>query len=171
MQTRRLGFRNWRKVDIEIALGLWGDYRVTRLIDARGRLSEDAVRERLNKEIACEKSHGIQYWPIFLLTTDENVGCCGLRPYDPEKGIYEIGVHICSDRWRCGYALEASHAVIRYAFVERDMTGLFAGHNPENDISRNLLKKLGFCYTHDEYYPPTGLDHPSYLIRADEYVL
>jgi hypothetical protein len=33
-----------------------------------------------------------------------------------------------------------------------------------------LLEKLGFHYTHDEYYSATGLDHPSYLLTADEYV-
>jgi RimJ/RimL family protein N-acetyltransferase len=169
MRTDRLGFRKWCEDDIDIAFALWGDYRVTKLIDARGRLSKDAVRERLSKEIACEKEHGIQYWPIFLLATDENVGCCGLRPYDPAQGIYEIGVHIRSNHWRCGYALEASHAVIRHAFTEHRMAWLFAGHNPENDTSRHLLKKLGFRYTHDAYYPPTGLNHPSYLMRADEY--
>ena len=26
------------------------------------------------------------------------------------------------------------------------------------------LRKLGFRYTHDELYPPTGLRHPSYLL-------
>jgi len=170
MHTRRLGFRKWRKDDLDIALGLWGDYEVTKLIDARGQLSKDAVQERLNKEIACAKEHGIQYWPIFRLKMDENVGCCGLRPYDSAQGIYEIGVHIRSNHWQCGYALEASHAVIRYAFSEHNMTGLFAGHNPKNDTSRHLLEKLGFRYTHDAYYPPTGLNHPSYLMRPDEYI-
>jgi RimJ/RimL family protein N-acetyltransferase len=27
--------------------------------------------------------------------------------------------------------------------------------------------ELGFEYTHDEYYAPTGLCHPSYLLRAE----
>jgi [ribosomal protein S5]-alanine N-acetyltransferase len=31
-------------------------------------------------------------------------------------------------------------------------------------LERQLLAKLGFHYTHDEFYPPTGLQHPSYLL-------
>jgi len=34
-----------------------------------------------------------------------------------------------------------------------------------------MLLKLGFSYTHDEFYPPTGLNRPSYLMTAEEYML
>jgi hypothetical protein len=27
-----------------------------------------------------------------------------------------------------------------------------------------MLRRLGFRYTHDELYPPTGLRHPSYVL-------
>ena len=43
---------------------------------------------------------------------------------------------------------------------------LFAGHNPDNDASRQLLQQLGFQYTHDEPYAPTGRMHPSYVLSA-----
>ena len=35
IRTDRLGFRHWREADIDIASILWGDYEVTKLIDAR----------------------------------------------------------------------------------------------------------------------------------------
>lgn len=165
--TNRLGFRRWRDDDLPLALGLWGDYEVTKLIDARGQLTTNQVQERLIKEIATVRKHGVQYWPIFLRETDEHIGCCGLRPYDLAKGIYEIGFHIRSAHWRCGYAAEAARAVMKYAFNELKAEALFAGHNPQNEASRILLEKLGFQYTHDEYYPPTGLKHPSYLLKAE----
>jgi len=66
LNTDRLGFRRWRENDLNLALALWGDYEVTKLIDARGKLSEDQVRERLAKEIATDKEYGVQRWPIFL---------------------------------------------------------------------------------------------------------
>jgi RimJ/RimL family protein N-acetyltransferase len=133
-------------------------------------LSRAQVQERLAQEIACQEEHGVQYWPIFLLGSGTHLGCCGLRPYDLSRGIYEIGVHIRSDHWRRGYAYRASSVVIEHAFKHLKATALFAGHNPENKNSRALLEKLGFQYTHDEYYPPTGLDHPSYLLTADDYL-
>lgn len=167
--TTRLGFRRWQDDDLPLALGLWGDYEVTKLIDARGQLTTNQVQDRLIKEIATERKHGVQYWPIFLRETGEHVGCCGLRPYDLAKGIYEIGFHIRSAHWRRGYAAEAARAVIEYAFDELNAKALFAGHNPKNEASQLLLEKLRFQYTHDAYYPPTGLMHPSYLLKAVEY--
>ena len=80
MKTKRLGFRLWTEEDLNLAIGLWGDFKVTRFFDARGKLSPTQVNERLLQEIATEKIHGIQYWPIFLLKDDQHVGCCGLRP-------------------------------------------------------------------------------------------
>jgi len=167
--TARLGFRRWRPDDLELALGLWGDIRVTRLIDARGQLSRAQVQERLEAEIAGQEEHGLQYWPIFLLASQAHVGCCGLRPYDLPGRIYELGVHIRADHWRRGYAYEAATAVMGYAFDVLGAAGLFAGHNPGNDASRRLLSKVGFRYTHDEYYAPTGLEHPAYLLMAADF--
>ena len=169
LTTRRLGFRAWSEDDHDLALGLWGDPEVTRLIDARGKLSEGQVRDRLDQEIATQRSHGVQYWPIFLLENGEHVGCCGLRPYDQSRGILELGFHIRSRHWRQGYATEAARAVMAYAFERPGVSALFAGHNPRNEASRHLLEQLGFRYTHDELYLPTGLEHPCYLLTSAEY--
>jgi len=86
LRTERLGFRSWTKDDLDLALGLWGDPEVTRLIDARGRLSREQVRERLAEEIACEREHGVHCWPIFLRAGGElearvrrRGGVCGDR--------------------------------------------------------------------------------------------
>jgi [ribosomal protein S5]-alanine N-acetyltransferase len=106
LRTARLGFRRWREDDIDLALGLWGDPQVTKLIDARGQLTPEQVRERLARELANDAEHGVQYWPIFLR------------------------------HWRRGYALEAARAVMRHAFAELGASGLFAGHNPNEEYLR-----------------------------------
>jgi RimJ/RimL family protein N-acetyltransferase len=169
LRTSRLGFRTWSQDDLVIAAELWGDYEVTKFFDARGKWSLDEVQERLKSEIMTENKYGVQYWPIFLLESNEHIGCCGLRPYDLSKGVYEIGFHIRSSQWRQGYAREAAVAVIEYAFSALKAKSIFAGHNPNNTASRQLLEQIGFRYTHDEYYPPTGLNHPSYLLVSDDW--
>ena len=75
LQTKRLKFRLWTTDDLDLALGLWGDIAVTRLIDARGQLSKAQVQQRLLQEIGTHETHGVQYWPIF---SDRNRGACGL---------------------------------------------------------------------------------------------
>lgn len=167
---KRLGFRPWSQEDLDLARGLWGDFEVTKLFDGRGPLSEAQVKERLQSEMAALAKHGVQYWPVFLLESGEHIGCAGLRPYDPSREIMEIGIHIRPGHWRKGYATEAARTVMEYAFTTLKVKGLFAGHNPKNHGSRKLLNQLGFTYTHDEFYEPTGLEHPSYLLKAEEYV-
>lgn len=170
LETNRLGFRKWSVNDIDLALGLWGDFQVTKLFDGRGPLSRKQVQNRLDSEIKMFKEHAVQYWPIFNLETEKHVGCAGLRPYDFAKNILEIGFHIRSTYWRKGYAMEAAKEVMRYAFEDKNVSALFAGHNPDNIASQNLLIKLGFQYTLDELYEPTGLLHPSYLLSKELYL-
>ncbi|HYM92183.1 MAG TPA: GNAT family N-acetyltransferase [bacterium] len=61
-------------------------------------------------------------------------------------------------------AVEAGHAIMTFAFDTLGAKALFAGHHPANTASRAVLEKLGFCCTHEEFYPATGLNHPSYLL-------
>ena len=164
LTTTRLGFHHWTLEDLPLALALWTNPEVTQMIG--GPLSPEQVKEKLVREIELQASSGIQYWPIFLRTTGEPVGCAGLRPYQKTTDIYELGFHLLPASWNQGLAQEAASAVIGYAFDRLGARGLFAGHHPENAASRRVLEKLGFRYTHDELYPATGLMHPSYLLEA-----
>lgn len=170
LKTTRIGFSVWNEKDIFDAIELWGDPEVTKFIVADGKMSKEQIQQRLNKEIDAYNKDNVQYWPIYLIENNENIGCCGLRPYDSYNNILEMGIHLKSKYWGQGLAKESSLAVIDYAFNILEVNGLFAGHNPNNITSSQLLKKLGFKYTHDEFYPPTGLNHPSYLIIKEDYL-
>jgi len=147
----------------------------------------EQVKEKLLKEIDSELKFRIQYWPIFLKCDDrEFVGVCGLRTISTDLSMYlvqhlnithyldtihifEFGVHIKYKYWHQGYAKEAADRVIAHAFRSLKVVALFAGHNPKNESSRRLLTALGFKYFRDEYYQPTGLYHPSYLLTIEQY--
>jgi ribosomal-protein-alanine N-acetyltransferase len=160
--TERLGFRRWREDDLDLAAGLWGDARVTRLIDARPRLTRDQVRERLDLEIRNQRELGVQYWPFFVLRSGDFAGCCGLKPYEGDPALYEMGFHVRFDHWGRGLATEAARAVIEHAGDVLHLPTLLAGHNPENHASRRILEKLGFRHVRDEIFSGTGLVHPLY---------
>ena len=163
LTSERLGFRTWRSDDLELAAALWGHPDVARFVFA-GPPGREEIAARLGREIASQSEHGFQYWPIFLRADGRHAGCCGLRPYRPELAIVELGFHIHPALWRRGLAREAATAVIDHALAALGASALFAGHHPDNTASRDLLRGLGFRYTHDEIYPPTGLLHPSYLL-------
>jgi len=169
MTTTRVGFSVWTDGDLPEAQELWGNAAVTKYISANGNMTDEQIKQRLRREIETYTTYKIQYWPIYWLENTEFIGCCGLRPYNNEKNIVEIGFHIREKFWGKGIAYEASYAVIGYAFAVLKRAALFAGHNPNNIVSAHLLKKLGFSYTHDEFYQPTGLLHPSYLMTKQQF--
>jgi ribosomal-protein-alanine N-acetyltransferase len=165
LSSDRLAFRLWIADDLPLAQQLWGDPQVTRLFVSKP-LTEQQVEDRLHAEIAKQETYGVQYWPIFERVSNNFVGCCGLRPYKVPERIYELGFHLLHAAWGHGYATEAAKAVIGYG--ERDLTikGFFAGHHPENLGSKKVLLNCGFVESGANFYEPTGLFHPSYMLEA-----
>jgi len=166
LKSERLGFRCWTKEDLPLARELWGDIEVTRFFG--GPFSEEEIGERLEREISRMHTYRFQYWPIHLLSDNEHVGCCGLRPYRLEEGIPELGFHLRPKFWGQGLAPEAARAVIDFAFKTIGAKGLSAGHHPENVASKKVLEKLGFRYTHDEFFDVLGIEIPYYLLKRSD---
>jgi [ribosomal protein S5]-alanine N-acetyltransferase len=166
--SKRIGFRWWTLDDFVIAKELWGDPEVTKLL-SKAPLSDIKIRERLSSEIERAKTYGIQYWSMFELTTGQHIGCSGLRPYSPGESTYELGFHLRPSYWGKGFATEAGKAVLTYGLDLLDECAtIFAMHHPDNTSSKNVLLKLGFEATgSSEFYEPTGLFHPSYLLASN----
>lgn len=164
MSTERLRFGIWRDDDDSLANAIWGDPEVTRFIG--GPFTTKEVAQRLVMELENWRLYRMQYWPIFLLNGGTLAGCCGLRPRDLEKGVAELGFQLCRHVWGQGFATEAAEAVIEWARTQ-GLAALVAGHHPENQASRRSLIRLGFSYTHDEFYAPTNQLEPCYLLRTD----
>jgi len=169
IHSDHLTLTTWTENDIEAAQRLWGDPKVMEFIDIRSALNREHVEEQLRREIDRQNKYGVQYWKVLLKANAEPIGCCGLRPYDLENRVYEIGFHIMSAHWGQGYATEAAKAVINHAFKKMQVPKLFAGHNPKNATSKALLLKLGFSFIGTQFYEPTGLQHPSYELKASSW--
>jgi [ribosomal protein S5]-alanine N-acetyltransferase len=162
LTSARLGFRCWSADDLPLAQALWGDLEVTRFFG--GPFSTEEVSRRLEREIARMQTHQFQYWPIHLLAGGDHVGCCGLRPYRPEARIHELGFHLRPKYWGQGLALEAARVVIPFAFTTIGAKGLSAGHHPDNLASKKVIEKLGFQYSHHDFFEALAIDIPYYLL-------
>lgn len=168
-ESQRLQFGLWRLQDLPPAQRLWTNRQTCRYIAASGAMTPRQAEQRMEREIQQYLQTGLQYHPLYRKEDGAFIGVCGLRPYqakDPARQgqtICELGVHLLPDYWHAGYAFEAARRTMDRAFDQLSCHALFAGHNPKNTASRGLLLKLGFRYDHDEFYPPTGLYHPSYF--------
>jgi len=174
LTTERLGFRCWNARDESLAIDLWCNPQVTALIG--GPWTREVALERLAREIEQQDRYGMQYWPVFLraegslLADGRHAGCAGLRLYESSEAIFEMGVHLFPEFWGQGIARETSEAIIPYAFGALGAAAIFAGHHPQNAASGRLLVKLGFTYQGEKLYIPTGLMHPTYLLRREHAV-
>ena len=164
----RLVFRPWRAGDLELARSLWGDPAVMRFLSS-GPYPEERIRARLEREDANLRELGYQYWPMFMADGGEFVGCCGLKPcpYEGTAAVpeLEVGFHLVPGMWGRGLASEAGGAAIRFAFDVVGVRRLYSGHHPDNAASGAVLRKLGFRFTRDVFYEPTGLMHPLYVLE------
>ena len=163
-RTERLVARSWQVEDLPLAMELWGDPAVTALIDSRGKLTNAQVGEKLRAEI----ERDVQYWALFDHRNGEFVGCGGLRPwlYTPGEANFEVGFHLVKRCWGKGFATEAAFGALEYAWEKLRLSRVYAGHHPHNRASEKILKELGFEFTGNVFYEPTGLMHPSYVCKA-----
>jgi RimJ/RimL family protein N-acetyltransferase len=141
LETKPLALRAPRLEDAKTVAALANDRRIAentariphpyRLSDAEGFIS------------GANKAGGEA---VFLITLRDKtvIGACGLSMQDetPELG-YWLGV----PHWGNGYATEALHAVIDYAFTDLAHKALQAGARVTNPASRRVLEKCGFQWT------------------------
>ncbi len=141
LETKRLALRAPRLEDAKTVAALANDRRIAentariphpyRLTDAQGFIA------------GANKAAGEA---VFIITLRDAtvIGACGvvLQDETPELG-YWLGV----EHWGKGYATEALHAVIDYAFADLGHEALQAGARVTNPASRRVLEKCGFQWT------------------------
>ena len=164
LKSARLKFRCWTEEDLPLATALWTDENVMRYMG--GPSTPEAILKRLHIEMERQLAYGVQYWPLFHRTTDEFVGCSGLRPFHDESGVFEMGVHIVPRFWSERLGEEAARTVMQYAFEELQVRALTAAHGPGNVNSQSLIERLGFWFTHEEPWGLSATLHPFYRLNA-----
>ena len=82
----------------------------------------------------------------FLITLRDRsvIGACGVTTLADQP---ELGYWLGLPYWGKGYATEALHALIDYAFTDLAHAALQAGARVTNPASRRVLEKCGFQWT------------------------
>ncbi|GAA3972056.1 GNAT family protein [Streptomyces marokkonensis] len=72
------------------------------------------------------------------------VGWCGLSDWNPDYRSASLGYCLDATTWGHGYATEAAHAVLRWAFDTLDLNRVQAEADTRNGASARVLEKIGF---------------------------
>ncbi|WP_121745239.1 GNAT family protein [Streptomyces sp. E2N166] len=72
------------------------------------------------------------------------VGWCGLTEWDPGHRSASLGYCLDDAMWGNGYATEAAHALLQWAFDTLDLNRVQAETDTRNVASARVLEKIGF---------------------------
>jgi len=141
LETKRLALRMPRLEDAKKVAALANDRRIaenTARIPHPYKMSDaESFISGANKGAADA---------VFLITLRGGtvIGACGVTALDDQA---ELGYWLGVPYWGQGYATEALHAVIDFAFTDLAHEALNAGARVTNPASRRVLEKCGFQWT------------------------
>ena len=99
--------------------------------------------------------------PILLLGEDDArtaIGYLNFHGGPDEDGRAEVGYTLLPDARGQGYAIEAVRAALEWAIEEHGIRRFRAAVAPDNERSRNLILKLGFRQTGEQWDEVDGLE-------------
>ena len=141
LETKRLALRAARLEDAKAVAALANDRRIA---ENTARIPHPYKLADAEQFIATVNKKGEA---AYLITLHDKtiIGACGLMfRYDDTS---EIGYWLGVPYWNKGYATEALHALIDYAFTDLTHDALQAGARVTNPASRRVLEKCGFQWT------------------------
>jgi RimJ/RimL family protein N-acetyltransferase len=96
---------------------------------------------------------GVSMFSVVERTSGKWLGRIG--PWQPEgwPGT-EVGWGLHPDAWGQGYAYEAAHAAVEYAFGTLGWTDVIHTIDPDNHSSRRVAERLGAHFRGDGALPP-----------------
>lgn len=87
------------------------------------------------------------------------IGYLNFHAGPDERGMVEIGYTLLPDFRGQGYAIEAVRAVFDWARRVHGIHRFRASVAPDNERSHNLITKLGFVRTGEQWDPEDGLEY------------
>ena len=173
METERLIMRRWRASDLEPFAAMGADPRVMEFFPSCLSREESAANISLMEDRF--ERNGFCFWALERKEDGVFLGFTGLnRPgfAAPFMPSVEVGWRLAFSHWGQGYASEAGHASVAYAFDNLRESEVVAFTARDNKRSRAVMERLGMTYdlVDDFDHPglPPGHDlqrHVLYRIR------
>jgi len=142
LETKRLALRAPRLKDAKTVAMLANDRRIA---ENTARIPHPYTVSDAEGFLALANADGGETAFLITLRNGPVIGACGLTVIDGQQP--ELGYWLGVDYWGKGYATEAVHALIDYAFTDLEHDSLQAGARVTNPASRRVLEKCGFQWT------------------------
>ncbi len=139
IETHRLLLRPVSQGDLDDLAELYGDPEVTRFVS---RLDRSQTQDHLRRAERSWQERGHGTFAVLDGASGRFVGRVSLR-YWGQFDETEVGWVLRRDAWNHGYATEAGHACLDWAFTHLAIPYLTAMVHPDNVRSSRVAERLG----------------------------
>ncbi|PRA09880.1 GNAT family N-acetyltransferase [Arthrobacter sp. MYb211] len=144
METERLRLRPFTDADAEDLFALQSDAQVLRYWDSPPWDDRASIaRFMAGCRKMAEEGSGARV-AIERRSDQAFVGWCTLNSWNPAFRSASLGYCLNQAAWGNGYATEAGHALLRWAFGAFDLNRIQSEVDTRNAASARVLEKLGF---------------------------
>ena len=140
IETKRLLLRKVLMDDADDVFVLRTNEDAMKYIKKPKLITVDDAKELIKK---MNEPDRIQ-WGITLPADNKIIGTIGYHKIDKDNYRAEVGYMLHPNHWNTGIMSEAITIVINHGFNKMQLHSIEAIINPDNDVSRKLLKKFGF---------------------------
>jgi ribosomal-protein-alanine N-acetyltransferase len=144
IETERLVLREFRAKDEAAVHAYASDAETTRFTDW-GPNDREQTRAILESWLLQQRSWPRESMPLAIELKSEGllIGGTGFTPLDLEAQTAVFGYVLHRSYWGCGYATEASRALLTFGFGVLGLHRITAGCDVLNTASYHVLEKLG----------------------------
>ena len=141
LETERLYLREFTLDDAEMIFQMHQDAVITKYTgDPIPWDNIELVQQILTDAILPQYKNNIGRWAVYLKSTNEFLGWCGLKDVD---GEIDLGYRYIQKYWGKGYATEAAKAVLNYGIKLKNIIGRA---DSRNTASIKVLEKIGLRF-------------------------
>lgn len=169
VETKRLLLREMNLSDMEALSSILQDENV--MYAYNGAFGDEETLAWMQKQLQRYREHGFGLWGIFLKSTGEMIGQCGITMQEYKGGqVPEIGYLLAHKYWHKGYATEAAAACREYGFNVLCFDALYSIIRDANIASQNVALRNGMTLTDTivKHYRGVDMPHVVFCVKKDD---
>ena len=160
LNTKRLQLRRFEPEDLADLYALYRDPEIRKYFPDGTRTLQETKEELDWFRQGHPRHPELGLWATVERSSGEFLGRCGLLPWHIEgKDEVELAFMIKKERWREGFATEASQGIVRHAHQILSLRRLVCLVMPGNAASAGVAQKVGMSFERnfEDEYGPSGL--------------
>ncbi|MEX2016801.1 MAG: GNAT family N-acetyltransferase [Candidatus Hydrogenedentales bacterium] len=163
-ETNRLRLRPSALNDVDTFHAIWTDPGVRRYLWDNQAIEREVAEAVIRDSVQTFAHTGIGQWLVTTAASGEVAGFFGLRAIEGTPADIELLYGFFPQFWGQGYAVEASRALIDYAFNTVRLPHLVVEMDEPNVASARVAEKLGARFI--KRYSRNNLPTLRYVLNA-----